>query len=254
MPNVPAATNALRVLRLLARQASPMPAAAIARELDLPRSSVYHLLTALGEQAFVTHLPGDRRYALGVAAFELGFAYARQEPLRWIAAPVLARLVAATGHNGHVALLHGADVLYVVEERAPGRPSLVTDVGVRLPAHLTASGLAMLAGLPAAQLRALYPTRSALVLREGRGPRTLTELRRELAEVRRRGHATEDGLVTPGFASVAAAVADHRGRPVAAITLTRPAGDGPDEATLVDAVRDAAEAVRRVLARAPGSA
>ena len=54
-------------------------------------------------------------------------------------------------------MLHGRDVLYVVEERAPGRPPLVTDVGVRLPAHLTASGRAILAALPAAQVRALYP-------------------------------------------------------------------------------------------------
>ena len=54
-----------------------------------------------------------------------------------------------TTHNAHLAVLHGRDVLYVIEERAPGRPLLVTDVGVRLPATLTASGLAMLA--PAAR-------------------------------------------------------------------------------------------------------
>ena len=61
------------------------------------------------------------------------------------------------GHSAHLAVLHGHDLLYVVEERAPGRPSLVTDVGVRLPAHLTASGRAILAALPAAQVRALFP-------------------------------------------------------------------------------------------------
>ena len=53
------------------------------------------------------------------------------------------------GHSAHLAMLHGRDVLYVLEERAPGRPPLVTDVGVRLPAHLTASGRAILAALPA---------------------------------------------------------------------------------------------------------
>ena len=69
-------------------------------------------------------------------------------------------------------MLHGRDVLYVVEERAPGRPPLVTDVGVRLPAHLTASGRAMLAALPPAQVRALYPDRGAFVDRHGPGPRS----------------------------------------------------------------------------------
>ncbi len=223
VPNAPAATQALAVLRLLARHASPMPAAAIARELGLPRSTVYHLLAALRDAGFVVHLPEERRYGLGVAAFELGSAYSRQEPLRWIAQPVLARLVDATTHSGHLAVLHGRDVLYVIEERAAGRPSLVTDVGVRLPAQLTASGLAMLAALPAQQVRALFPSRRALVQRDGRGPASITQLQQLLSEVRQAGAAQEHGSVTPGYSSVAAAVLDHGGHPAAAVALTFPA-------------------------------
>ena len=218
--NAPAAAQALAVLKLLARHTTPVPAAAIARDLDLPRSSVYHLLTVLRREGFVVHLPEERRWGLGVAAFELGSAYSRQAPLARIARPLLARLVDATTHNAHLAVLHGRDVLYVVEERAPGRPPLVTDVGVRLPAHLTASGLAMLAALPPAQVRALFPSREAFVQRHGVGPGSLPALRRELAQVRRDGFAHEDGSVTPGFASVAAAVRDHGGHPVAGVAVT----------------------------------
>src|SRR5690349_24061976 len=184
MPNAPAATHALKVLRLLARHAAPLPASAIARELGLPRSSTYHLLGVLKDEGFVVHLPAERRYGLGVAAFELGSAYERQEPLRRIAAPALARLVAATEQNGHFAVLHHRDVLYVIEERAPGRPSLVTDVGVRLPAPLTASGRAVLAALPASQVRALYPDRDAFVDRHGNGPSSLSALRTVLSAAR----------------------------------------------------------------------
>jgi len=225
MSNVPAATQALSVLRLLARHAGPLPATAIANELDLPRSTVYHLLAALRQEGFVVHLERERRYGLGVAAFELGSAYSRQEPLRWIAQGALGRLVDATTHNGHLAVLHGRDVLYILEERAPGRPSLVTDVGVRLPAQLTASGLAMLAALPDPQLRALFPSRRVLVQRNGTGPVSITELRQALAAVRRAGDAREDGSVTAGFASVGAAVLDHNGQPVAAVALTFPAAE-----------------------------
>ncbi len=243
MANAPAASQALGVLKLLGSHAAPMPAAAIARDLGLPRSSVYHLLAVLRDEGFVVHLPEQRRYGLGVAAFELGSAYARQEPLRWIAGTVLSRLVDATTHNGHLAVLHGGDVLYVIEERAAGRPSLVTDVGVRLPATLTASGLAMLAALPARQLRALLPSARLLVRRHAAGPRTLADLRSVLADVRRDGHAHENGSVTPGFASVAAAVLDHGGHPVAAVALTYPADevDAPDE--LAVHVRRSAERV-----------
>jgi DNA-binding IclR family transcriptional regulator len=146
-----------------------------------------------------------------------------------VAQTVLARLVAETTHSGHFAVLDGRDVLYLLEERAPGRPSLVTEIGVRLPAPLTASGLAMLAALPARQVRALWPSRRDLVRRHDRGPASLTELRRELVETRRRGWAQEDGSVTIGFASVAAAVLDHNDHPQAAVALTF-AADEVDEA------------------------
>lgn len=250
--NVPAATQALDVLELLARHVAPMPAAAIARDLGLPRSKTYHLLSALRERGFVVHLEGERRWGLGVAAFALGSAYTRQEPLRWIAQTALRDLVSKTTHNGHFAMLHGADVLYVIEERAPNRPSLVTEVGVRLPAHLTASGLAMLAALPPEQVRALVGARGPLPRRHDAGPRTPTELRRTLASIRAQGHAGEDGYVTPGFSSVAAPVLDHAAHPVAAVALTFPttAVDDATRAGLADAVRDAAaEVARRIHGR-----
>ncbi|MBT0767404.1 IclR family transcriptional regulator [Kineosporia sp. J2-2] len=244
---VPAATRALAVLRALARAPGPLPAGALARELDLPRSTVYHLLTAMIEQGFVTHLPEERRYGLGVAAFEIGSAYSRQEPLQRLSRLVLSRLVDAVGHTAHLGVLHGREVLYLIEERAPGRPPLVTDVGVRLPSERTASGRAMLSALPNAQVRALFPGRDAFV---GAGPpSSLPELRRMLAGVRRVGHAVETDEVTPGFSSVAVAVLDHNGHPVAALAVTRssgPAGDGGEE-KLVASVKAAATALERRL-------
>ena len=75
-----------------------------------------------------------------------------------------------------------------------------------------------------------------------------------LAEVRRRGHAVEDGEVSSGLASVAAAVHDHTGHPVAGVAVTYPATSpdavarpAADHATVVTAVRaTAAELTRRL--------
>lgn len=213
------------MLRFLASQPDPVPLDRILRACDLPRSTAYHLLGAMAAEGFVVHLPEEHRYGLGVAAFEVGSGYSRQEPLQRIARRPLADLVDRVGRTAHLAVLHGRDVLYVVEERAPGRPPLVTDVGVRLPAHLTASGRAILARLPPAQVRALYPTAAAFVDRHGSGPRTLGALRTVLQETRQRGYAVEHGEVTPGLASVAAAVLDHNGHPVAGVAVTFE-GDG----------------------------
>lgn len=253
---VPAAQNTLRVLTHLAAQRGPIPAAAVATALGLPRSTVYQLLDVLAQEGFVVHLPEERRYGLGIAAFELSSGFSRQEPLSRLGRPLIAQLVDRLGESAHLVVLHGRDVIYLVEERAAHRPSLVSDVGVRLPAHLTASGRALLAALPAAQLRALYPNQAALEQRDGRGPHTRLELRAVLDRVRTDGYATENGEITPGIASVALAARDHTGWPAAAIAVTFAhdrfiEGDWPAlAATVADT---AAELSRRIRGR-PGTA
>src|ERR1700712_4351409 len=89
----PAATRALRVLRFLATQPDPVTLHRIAAALQIPRSSAYHLVNVMIGEGFVTHLEDDHRYALGVAAFEVGTGYTRQAPLQRIARPPPAELV-----------------------------------------------------------------------------------------------------------------------------------------------------------------
>ncbi len=252
MSQVPAATRTLRVLRFLASQPDPVPLDRIMRACDLPRSTTYHLLNAMVDEGFVVHLADEHRYGLGLAAFEIGSGYSRQEPLQRIARRPLATLVDRVGHSAHLAVLHGREVLYVLEERAPGRPPLITDVGVRLPAHLTASGRAILADLPASQVRALYAGPADFVDRNGSGPRTLSALRRVLSDTRQRGLAIEDGEVTAGLASIAGAVLDHNRHPVAAVAVTYPTTAAPTDVAAA-VTRTARSLTRRIGGPAPSA-
>ena len=121
-----------------------------------------------------------------------------------------------------------------VAERTP----LVTDVGVRLPAQLTASGRAMLADLPLPQVRALFPDATAFVDRHGTGPSRLSDLRRLLLAVRG-GVRHEPSLA---------------GRPVASVAVTFPS-DEVDAAVREDlarrVARSAAELTRRINGHPP---
>lgn len=243
----PAADATLRILRLMSEQRGPLAAATLARTLALPRSTVYQLLATLTEHGFVIPIPELKKYGLGVAAFELSSGFNRQQPLTRVGAPVLARLVDDLGLSGHLTVLLGRDVVYLAEERAPQGPYLVTDVGVRLPAHLTASGLAMLADLPAAQVRALYPDRSSFTTRTGIGVSTYRELSATLRLTRDRGYALEESSVTDGLKSVAVAVPDHVGWPAASVAVTfDTARDVDVESTAVRIAASAAELARRI--------
>lgn len=224
MSNVPGATRALAILQALGKAGSPMPAAAIASKLKLPRSSTYHLLAAMEKDAFVIHFPEDQRWGLGVSAFELGSAYLRHDPLERLARPLLARLVRETEKIipavAQLGILQNNEVLYLAKE-VPHHPvTIVSEVGVRLPAHLTASGKAILCQLDAKQLRAMYGGNSALPTRTGKGPESVKELSQDLLEAKLRGFSFENGFVTEGFSSIAVAVLNHLQMPVAAIGMT----------------------------------
>ena len=246
-PQVPAAGQTLRILTHLARQRGPVAARSLADALGIPRSTVYHLLATLEQHGFVVHLAADRRWALGTAAFELGGGYARQVPLARLGRTLVAALADRSGESAHLAVMSGSDVLYIVEERPPRRPALVTDVGVRLPAHLTATGRAMLASLPREQVRALYPDAASFADRTGRGPSRPSELRALLRDVRAQGYAVEDGEVTLGLRSVGVVVRDQGGWPAAAVAVTWPEHADRDEHALAQLARDAAaELTRRI--------
>lgn len=231
--NAPAATRALAALRALATAPAPMTATTLARQLGVPRSSTYHLLAAMRDAGFVTHYPEAERWGLGVAAFEVGAAYLRHDPLERMAEPLLRRLVREAQRSSavvaHLGILLGCDTLYLLKERSAAPVSVVTEVGVRLPAALTASGRAILMALPAAQVRAAFSGRDAFVDRTGAGPRSMSALTALLAEERRRGYCEEDGFISEGFASVAVAARDHLGRPVAAVGLTFRGADVPPD-------------------------
>lgn len=219
----PAVGRALDILTHLSSQAGPVGAAAIARDLGLPRSSTYHILTVLAERGFVLHVPESNGWALGAAAYGLTSAYTAHEGLERLARPVMRTLAAEQSVTVHLGILRGPLTLYLLKEApadATDDPSLVTAVGVLLPAHLTANGRSILAQLPESTVRALYTRPGDFVSRTGRGPRGLGDLLAELAPERERGWSEEVELVTPGLRSAGVAILDLHGMPTAALSCT----------------------------------
>lgn len=247
MPQIPAARNTLAVLRYLARRSGPVRAATIARDLDLPRSSAYQLLGVMLDEGFLVHYPEHRAYGLSALVSEIGSASYRAARLEQLAKPLMEKLVASARMPvvAHLAVLSGADVMYVAKVQAIRAPTTVSSIGVRLPAHLTATGRAMLAALPASQIRALYAHNDDLTMRHGKGPRTLAELDGLLGSARDRGWSREDGDIQLDYSSVAASALDHNDYPVAAVGLTfrSIAVDRTELVPLGEATRATAEAL-----------
>jgi DNA-binding IclR family transcriptional regulator len=222
MPDIPAARNTLRVLGYLGRRSGPVRASTLARDLGLPRSSAYQLIAVMMDEGFLVHYPEDRAYGLSGLLSEIGTSSSRTTRIAQLAQPLLERLVAQASLPvvAHLATLSGPDVIYIAKVQGFRAPTTVSRMGVRLPAHLTATGRSLLAALPAPQVTALYPHDADLIVRVGGGPRTRSQLDAILQHCLRDGWAREDGEITADYASVGAAALDRNDYPSAAVGLT----------------------------------
>src|SRR5918992_2640198 len=178
----------------------------LAREIGLSRSTTHRYVATLAALGYLEQDDLTRRYRLGPRVLDLGFSAINSMELREISVPHLQRLSDATGHTVNMAILDGADVVYVERCRTarPGQREIDLNlhVGSRLPAYCTALGKAMLAFLPEDERRALVAA-SDLVRR---GPNTLTErdaLLENLERIRDTGIAVNNEELAYGLRSIA---------------------------------------------------
>jgi len=215
----------------------------LARRANLPKSTVSRIAADLVAQRFLDR-DGELLY-LGVRLFELGQTVPQPRMLRRLALPVMRELRDVTAQTVQLAVLDGADVVVVAVLRVPSAREPSTRVGGRDPAHATALGKAILAFSPAETV-----TRIASGGLTKQTPRTIDEpaaLLRELADVRRRGVATEHEECMIGVAATAGALLVPGEAPSAAISVTGAVDDlFPDR--VAPAVRAAAVALSRRLA------
>jgi DNA-binding IclR family transcriptional regulator len=200
--------RAIRILELLAGSDKPMPLAAIAEALDIPKSTAHVILHDLVAEAVLT-CGKPPTYAVGVKAFEIGSAYLRGTGIAGVVGPELAHLTKALRFTAHYAILDGSEAVYLCKEDPPGLGvRLASSVGARLPSHLTAVGKASLAWLDDDSLAGHV----SLKVRDATGQMvTIKRLAAELTQVRERGFATDDGQISTGIRCVAAPTFDAAG-------------------------------------------
>jgi IclR family pca regulon transcriptional regulator len=194
----------------------------LARELDLNRSTAHRYISTLAHLGYLTQDPETRRYRLGPKVLDLGFAAINSMDVREIAAPYLRALSDETGCTVNLAILDGADVLYIERCRTarPGQREIDLNlhVGSRLPAYCTALGKAIVAFLPEAHIADIVDRTDFAE----RGPNTLTDpegFRDDLARIRAAGIAVNDEELAYGLRSVAAPIRNHAGEVDAAVNL-----------------------------------
>jgi DNA-binding IclR family transcriptional regulator len=210
----------LDVLEALDRR-GPVTLSELARETGVAKSTLHRVCTTMGERGWIARDISSGQLELGPRVAWL----ARVTPASVLTPAfhaIAARLVACHNETACLAVLDGRDSVFVAKQETTHPVRLVTAVGSRLPAFASASGRAMLADLPAAQIDAMYAG-CELETPTGRRLGGLQELHAILAETRRRGYGENIDETALGLYCIAAPLGPP-GRVSAAITLCVPSG------------------------------
>jgi IclR family transcriptional regulator, KDG regulon repressor len=213
--------RAIDVIEALSRHPGEVAVTDLARELGMPKSSAFRVLNTLRRRGYVRQNADTERYSLGPRFLHIAAAVEQETDLRAVALPHLHALRDRTHETVHLAIPDGSKMVYLDKFESPQPVRLASRVGQQILLHCTALGKAYLTALPEAEQLAMV---RGLEL-ERRTDRTITDrdaLLSELGSGRYRGFALDDVENEIGVRCVGAALLDHRGRPIAAISVSAP--------------------------------
>ncbi|HUH58839.1 MAG TPA: IclR family transcriptional regulator [Candidimonas sp.] len=241
-PAAPAVFRASAILDLIAASSTPLSLAELTHKLKLPKSTLHGLCSTLIQLNLITRLENGHM-TLGPHLVTWGNAFLARIDITQEFFASWDDMKVLPSETITLSIRDGSEVVYVAC-RNGNRPLGVTfRTGMRMPAIYTATGKAMLSTMPNEAIRKLlagatpdaWPTPMT-----AKGPRTISELMTDIADVRQRGYSIDHEEIREGMHCFGAPVFDSIS-PVAvagvAVSIASPEVDAAMEETAGKAMR-----------------
>ena len=206
-----------RILECFSTSHRAMSLGDICRRTGLPKSTAHRLLASMREVGLLDQDRERESYRLGLRLFEYGNTVLSNLDLHREALPTLEALRRLSGQTVHLAVFDGLRAIVI--HSADVSRSAVTHIESS-PTHCTSVGKAILAFQPDEVFRRIV----------GMGltrytDATLTDpdaLSTQLALIRSRGYAVDEGEHQPGLRCIGAPIRDRNGHVFAAVSISGP--------------------------------
>ncbi len=211
--------RAFAILEEIARNREGINLADLSKTVGLHNSTAFHLIKTMVQLGYISQVRDSKRYRIGSGLFKLAAGALEENSFLALATPVLETLTGETGEAAHFAIRSGNEIVVIARAAGSGLLQMVDRNGGQRPAHATALGKVLLSALNDAQIRQFLgpqPLRKFTA-------KTLVErdaLLREIAEVRRKGIAYDDGEFDAEIRCVAVPVHDFAGRVAGAVGIS----------------------------------
>lgn len=200
----------------------------ISRRIDLDKSTVYRLLSALQQGGLIEQNPATTKYHLGFGLLRLAGLARQNLDLPQIVRPHLRELAELSQETVNLSVMTAEDKIINIDGvTSPHRVRNVGWIGREMPIHAVSGGKVMLAFLPEERVDQILA--GGL---ERLTPRTITDparLRAELEQIRRVGFGLAQEELEEGLCAVAAPIRDHEGQPTAILSVSGPSFRLPQE-------------------------
>lgn len=220
----PPVQRATRLLRHIAEGDSVANISRTARDLGINRTTLLRLLHTLESERFIEPRSEGQGWRIGVGLIGLTAQAFFSEDLVQTSVPVLTRLAETLSLSAHLGVLDGLEIVYLVR-RVPNHTFASNiRIGSRLPAHAANMGRIILANMQPERVDRLY---AGAVLKAVTPHTAVTpaQMHAQLDADRASGLAWSDGNYEAGISSVAAAIFDAAGAPIAALNVSGHAAD-----------------------------
>lgn len=235
--------RAVQIMSIVADQ--PTTPAALARRLDVHRSTILRLVLILKQHRYLRKLP-DGAYAIGPEIVNLATRAAEQFRLAPLAHPILQRFSSKYGQAVHLAELQGDQIIYIDKVNPASRPiQLTSRIGGTVSLHTASVAKAILAFQPEKTISRLFSGYTFERL-TSQTITSLTEFLDYLQLVRERGWSEDKGENEEYINAIGAPIHNASGEVIAAVSAidlkaVRSLGDMERES--LEALIDCAEQI-----------
>ena len=210
------------ILRFVADQGTKSSIRDLSSALDIPRTSVHRILKLLTNNDILAFDPKTKKYHWGSEMIRIAQSVYQNTEMRGLALPILRKIVDKCNETAILTLYDHQTHQIIFSDQVQCEQNILykTQIGVRLPIHAGASGKAILAFLPEEEIEEIIA--SGL---QGVTDHTVVDpdrLRKQLAEIRRKGYAVSHGERVPEAVGIACPVFDFNSRSIGSILVTVP--------------------------------
>lgn len=213
--------KSLLILETLARNGDYMGINEIVQETEMSQATVHRILGEMVTAGYVEKNESYRKYRVGLAAEILASYFMQSNTVVTFARDEMSRLNQLTGETVHLMTLSGNHVIYLYKFDTIHPVGLMSYIGKTNPIHCTSGGKCILAYKPEEEITSYLQrserqrfTENTLVTEE--------EIRKELALIKQRGYALDNGEHHSNVHCISSTIFDRNGNPVAAISISAP--------------------------------